>query len=248
MSSNQNTRPGFSLVELLVVIAIIGILAALLLPALSQAKHRAQQIYCVNNLRQIGVGLQTFLANNHGYPVKWATTNESIPGYRAWVGQLARDGFGASQVETNYFLRGVWVCPSATWLHPPGPRLSYGYNDDEFTGDLLRRRSPTNQFGLQGHPVKDAPYSYTPIAEAEVVVPSEMMAFGDYIDISFMRARNLADLAQFGNMRTRHQGKANVMFCDGHVESPTLKFLFEDTSDAALVHWSRDHKPHRNKP
>ncbi len=46
---------------------------------------------------------------------------------------------------------------------------------------------------------------------------------------------------------TRHQGKANVVFCDGHVEPPTLKFLFEDTSDAALSRWNRDHQPHRER-
>jgi len=46
---------------------------------------------------------------------------------------------------------------------------------------------------------------------------------------------------------SRHQGKANVVFCDGHVESPTLAFLFEDTSDAALSRWNRDHQPHREK-
>ena len=40
---------------------------------------------------------------------------------------------------------------------------------------------------------------------------------------------------------------ANAVFCDGHVESPTLKFLFEDTSDAALARWNRDHLPHREK-
>ena len=40
---------------------------------------------------------------------------------------------------------------------------------------------------------------------------------------------------------------ANVVFCDGHVESPTLQFLFEDTSDAALVRWNRGHLPHREK-
>jgi prepilin-type processing-associated H-X9-DG protein len=45
----------------------------------------------------------------------------------------------------------------------------------------------------------------------------------------------------------RHQDKANVVFCDGHVESPTLQFLFEDTSDAALARWNRDHLPHREK-
>ncbi len=45
----------------------------------------------------------------------------------------------------------------------------------------------------------------------------------------------------------RHQGKANVVFCDGHVESPALKYLFEDTSDEALSRWNRDHQPHREK-
>jgi prepilin-type processing-associated H-X9-DG protein len=44
-----------------------------------------------------------------------------------------------------------------------------------------------------------------------------------------------------------HQGKANVILCDGHVESPPLKFLFEDTRDAAFVRWNRDHLPHREK-
>jgi len=43
------------------------------------------------------------------------------------------------------------------------------------------------------------------------------------------------------------KGKANVVFCDGHVESPTLQFLFEDTSDASLSRWNRDHLPHREK-
>jgi prepilin-type processing-associated H-X9-DG protein len=45
----------------------------------------------------------------------------------------------------------------------------------------------------------------------------------------------------------RHQDKANVVFCDGHAESPKLKFLFEDTSDDALSRWNRDHQPHRDK-
>jgi len=44
-----------------------------------------------------------------------------------------------------------------------------------------------------------------------------------------------------------YAGKANVVFCDGHVESPTLKFLFADTSDAALARWNRGHLPRREK-
>jgi prepilin-type processing-associated H-X9-DG protein len=43
----------------------------------------------------------------------------------------------------------------------------------------------------------------------------------------------------------RHNGRANVGFCDGHVENLPFKPLFLDTSDAALSRWNIDHQPHR---
>ena len=119
----------------------------------------------------------------------------------------------------------------------------YGYNDDRYSPNG-QTKNPANQFGLQGH-YDPTTHTYQPITESEVAVPSDMMAMGDCFESNgVFNRRNLEVLEGFGNTLTRHQGKANAVFCDGHVESSKLNFLFVDTTDAALARWNRDHRPH----
>ena len=82
MLSHRRLSPGFTLVELLVVIAIIGILVALLLPAIQAAREAARRSQCINNLKQFGIGLLNYHNSHNTFPKGWLAKS-SADGYYA---------------------------------------------------------------------------------------------------------------------------------------------------------------------
>jgi len=109
---NRRWRAGFTLVELLVVIAIIAILAAMLMPALSRAREMARRTSCLNNVRQIGLGLILYAEDYRGF---YPLSND-------WMRTGDEPGIQTALVYPRYITQlEVFLCPSNRALRAPQP-------------------------------------------------------------------------------------------------------------------------------
>lgn len=142
-------RRAFTLIELLVVIAIIGMLAALLLPAVQAAREGARRLQCVNNFKQFGIAMHSYLSMCNVFPAGQGCMGQSLhvsllphadqlPLYNAFNFDLGLSYPNAN--STVAFLQlSLLVCPSDSdqpkpaWTSYAG-NLGVGYNGNSFNG------------------------------------------------------------------------------------------------------------------
>ena len=242
---------GFTLIELLVVIAIIAILAAMMLPAMSQAKEAGRRIVCISNLKQITVALTLYSQENGNrlIPAEFAE-RKGATSQEGWPAILYRCRYLPAEITDGYYKvpagGGVYRCPSglpSVYSSNPTSRSDpEGAKAWPFVYTSAPRRFIDCWYGINGTTGSPDiwPFTRVPLDNRQVIInlaskvsqPSRMPAVFDGFWILNGKDERV-------NARHSKRSRTNIAFFDGHAASfdtfrlPSVK----TTNENAEVRW-----------
>jgi prepilin-type N-terminal cleavage/methylation domain-containing protein/prepilin-type processing-associated H-X9-DG protein len=213
-------RRAFTLIELLVVIAVLGMLIALLLPAVLKARSAASRTQCASQMRQIGIAFHLF-AENHDGKIPRSSHSALAHGEIPWGYAILPYLEGNQTVEPNCQLSGgqlspLYRCPSD--VRSEQRLWSYGKSvwfelEGSETGEVQGKATGPTYWRLEDVPCKGQTILVGELATA---------AMPDHIMAHFWYCGGAIEVAQ-----QRHDGVANYLWVDGHVTAE----LFSNTFD-----------------
>ncbi|MGA3163978.1 MAG: prepilin-type N-terminal cleavage/methylation domain-containing protein [Verrucomicrobiota bacterium] len=218
-------RRAFTLIELLVSIAVIAILAAMLLPALSQSKQSAWRTQCTSNLSQLGMATEMYWGDHDGnsfYYYVGRMNNNGVTGVLWWFGWLANgtDGqraFDLSSGFLNPYLNGtdVRLCPllnraTNPQFYPKGTNVIFSYACNPYLF-VAANQLPVNVNRIK-NPAETALFADAASVD-DFLQPQTELKEWYYLVLQ----TNYSSLRNYPNGHFRHSQKANVTFADGHV-------------------------------
>ncbi|OGV34349.1 MAG: hypothetical protein A2020_04700 [Lentisphaerae bacterium GWF2_45_14] len=207
----------FTLIELLLVISVIALLAAMLLPALRNAKLKAIQIKCIGNLKQCGVALFQYAGDNREL---LPSSIDTIDGNTVcWSASLALNGYTPPQ---KIGLPSIYVCPGQepkTWTS--SGMLTYGLWFGSATYGVLSNYENAPRYHLL----------LSKLPPGRGIAADSIRATTDTFTQSYMITSGTGIMLDAGSDRIihlRHLKRGNLLFADGHCSSKDATWLNED--------------------